>query len=451
MRRGILAENKRTLALAAPMIAGQVGQMLMGWVDTIMIGHLGVDELAACSLANTLTSVVMVFGFGVLSSVSVKASQAFGAGDKVGTARAFVCGDVLAMLLGVLMVGVVYVVASQLHLLAQPASVTNFAGSYLILLGWSMAPMLLLTSSRNFSEALGRPWPPFWILIGSVALNGLLNWLLIYGNLGFPRLGLNGAGVATLLARVVAAVALIAYVRSRPVYRPFRRQFALLATRWSHLKELLVIGLPVGIQLLCEIGAFGFATVMIGWLGVDALAAHQIAITCAATTFMVPLGLAMAATVRVGHVIGEKASERLRPIAFGAVLMALAFMSVSGLAFFCFREFIAQLFISDPTVIALAAELMLIAAVFQLFDGAQVVEIGVLRGMEDVRRPMQVLIASYWVFGLPVGAGLAFFLRMGVTGIWWGLALGLALVAGVLALRLFSKTRLQVLLKEPLA
>ncbi len=422
------------------MIAGQVGQMLMGWVDTVMIGHLGVDELAACSLANTLTAVVMVFGFGVLSSVSVKASHAFGAGDKVGTARAFLCGDVLAVLLGMIMVALVYLLCALLPLLRQPEAVTELAGSYLVLLGWSMAPMLLLTSSRNFSEALGRPWPPFWILMGSVALNALLNWVLIYGNLGAPALGLDGAGLATLLARLAAAIALIAYVRSREVYRPFRNQFKLLATRWQHLRELLAIGLPVGFQLLCEIGAFGFATVMIGWLGVSSLAAHQIAITCAATTFMVPLGLAMAVTVRVGHALGEKAPERLRPISFGAVLTALAFMASTGLGFFFFRESIAQLFIDDAEVVALTADLLLIAALFQLFDGAQVVQIGALRGMEDVRIPMLVLVASYWLIALPAGAVLAFPLGMGVTGVWWGLAVGLALVAGVLAVRLTIKT-----------
>lgn len=439
-RSRLFVENRKTLALAAPMIAGQLGQMLMGWVDTVMIGQVGVDELAASSLANMLTAVVMVFGFGVLSSVSVKASHAYGGNDRTGTARAFVCGDLLAAGLGVCMLAVVYVLAAALPWMGQPEPVTRLAGPYFILLGWSMAPMLLLTSSRNFSEALGRPWPPFWFMLGGVALNALLNWMFIYGNLGCPAMGLNGAGLATLLARIASAVALIGYVRGHASYRPFRRAFRLQDARWEHLHALLSIGLPVGIQLLCEIGAFGFATVMIGWIGVDALAAHQIAITCAATTFMVPLGLAMAVTVRVGHARGAGSDHLVRAIAFGSVFMSMAFMACTGLIFLLFRHEIASLFIRDPAVAGLAAHLLLIAAVFQLFDGAQVTEIGALRGLEDVRTPTTILIASYWLAALPTGAVLAFLFPLGVQGIWWGLALGLALVAAILARRLAVMT-----------
>ena len=438
MLPAIFTENRKTLALAAPIIAGHLGQMLMGWADTLMVGRVGIAALAACAFANTILAVALVFGFGIMSSVSVRASQAFGAGR--GTGKVYRAGILLGTLLGLALCGAVLALLPVLHWFGQPHEVNNAVGPFLALTAVSILPVMIFTASKSFSEALSRPWPAFWIVMSGVALNVALNFIFIFGNLGFPALGLTGAGIATLIARIATAAALLAFMARSPYFKPHLARIAGERGMARELRDLLRVGLPAGGQYLAEVGAFATASLMMGWIGVNALAAHQIAITCAATTFMVPLGIGMAVTVRVGQAYGARSFQRVRPIAFGGLGLALAVMTCTALGFILFARPLAALFVSESEVIALTATLLLIAGIFQIVDGAQIVAMNALRGLADVKVPMGIAIFSYWCVALPLSWFLSFRAGNGPAGIWAGLAAGLLVAAAALTTRFLWKS-----------
>ncbi|MFZ4683281.1 MAG: MATE family efflux transporter [Terrimicrobiaceae bacterium] len=436
-----LSENRRTLALAAPIAAGHVSQMLMGLADTVMVGNVGVVPLAACAFANTVLMIPFIFGFGLLAGVSVRASHAFGAG------RAHQCGEVLragAVMAAVIGTGVALAVHAGIPLLpwlGQPPEVNAACVNYLLLCGWSVVPVYLTTVAKNLAEALARPWVPFWLMIGGVLINVALNWVLIYGNLGAPRMGLDGAGLATLLARVITAILMFSYVLLSPALRISRPVKWLAGGLWPEMRPLLAIGLPAGTMHLSEVSGFAFGSLMMGWLGINAMAAHQIAITCAGTTFMIPLGLSQAVSVRVGHSRGAGEAERCRPIIFGALGLAVVIMAGFAVMFLTAGTLIAGWFVAAPAIVLLAARLMRMAAWFQIFDGIQIVCSGALRGFEDARMPMIIGILAYWVVALPVSYVSAFRLGSGAEGVWFGFVMGLAVAATALFIRVLLRLK----------
>lgn len=438
MLPAILAENRRTLALAAPIIAGQLGQMLMGWADTLMVGRVGVTALAACAFANTILAVALVFGFGVMSAVTVRASQAFGAGR--GTGKVYRASLVLGGALGTILGAIIFALIPVLPWFGQPAEVNASVVGFLVLTAISVIPVMLFTAGKDFAEALSRPWPPFWIVLGGVALNVALNFPLIFGWGAIPALGLTGAGLATLIARVATIVALFFWIHRSAYLRPHLAHESHERSIGRELRDLLRVGLPAGGQYLAEVSAFAAASLMMGWIGVNALAAHQIAITCAATTFMVPLGLGMAVTVRVGQSVGARRFDRVRPITFGGIAMALVVMTATALAFVLLSRPIAGLFVTDPAVLAVAASLLIIAGIFQVVDGTQIVAMNALRGLADVQVPMVFAVFSYWVVALPLAYFLAFSARVGPPGIWIGLASGLFVASVALTGRFLWKS-----------
>ncbi len=436
-----LSENRRTLALAAPIVSGFLGQMLMGWADTIMVGRVGVIPLAACAFANTVLAVPFVFGFGLLSSVSVRASHAHGAGAHEEAGQTLRAGLVLALALGLIVATLITLSVPLLPWLGQQAEVNKACVNFLVLVAWSVIPLFLTVAAKGFCEALSRPWIPFWIVIGGVLINVALNWVFIYGNLGCPAMGLDGAGLATLLARIMVVFVLGYYLWTS---RSLRIN---LPTHWispglvEHLRHLLRIGLPSAAQHFCEVFGFAFGSIMMGWLSIDALAGHQIAITCAATTFMVPLGLGIAVSVRVGHARGAKELARCRPIIYGALGSIAIFSSLTALLFIVGGQVIASWFTTDASLIALSAKLLLLAGFFQLFDGLQVVSSGTLRGFEDTRFPMLIGILAYWVVALPFCYFFAFTLKIGPSGVWMGFVMGLAVAALALLSRVFNRLK----------
>ncbi len=437
--RTTLAELPATLRLSLPIVAGHVGQMLMGWADTVMIGRTGTVPLAACAFGNNIVIIFAIFGVGLLTAVSVRASHAYGAGHASGMARALHGGLLLSLSAGVLCGAAGHGIIPLLHFLGQSPEVVNGATPYILIVGWSLVPLFLSLAFRNYCEAQSRPWPPFWIMMGGVALNVVLNYLFIYGFAGVPPLGLTGAAIATLLARVATVAGLAAYVWSGPL-RPALTDGAPAGLGREQAAQLR-LGLPVSLQLLSEVGAFSAASIIMGTLGVIPLAAHQIAITCAATTFMFPLGVSIATTVRLGQATGAGRTGLQRPIAAGAWLVALALMGSFALMFLTAGRSIAALFTPDPEVIKLSASLLAVAGIFQLADGIQVVGSGALRGLRDVRFPMLVTVTAYWLVALPLGSWLALRTQLGPTGMWVGLALGLAIAAAGLAARFFRLTR----------
>ena len=444
-------ESRRTLFLAVPMMAGQLSQMLMGVADSAMVGRIGVVPLAASSFANGLLGVPFLFGIGLLQAISVRVSQAHGAGDRRETGEVLRHGLAITAVSGMGLVVLVGVASTLLGRLGQPPEVAAEARNFFLLCGASMLPMLLAMSFKQFSEALDHPWPPMLILLGSVVLNVFLNWILIYGNLGAPALGLTGAGLATLLSRIVALLAVVAYV-----FRARRFSDALpIAWRrnleWSRIVSLLRIGLPASAQLLLEVTAFTAATIMIGWLGAEALAAHQIALTCVATSFMFPLGIAMATSIRIGQALGANEPGRVRAIGFTSFALGLLIMCATGLLFALGNDTLARAFVSDSSVATLAAKLLVIGAIFQIADGLQVVGAGALRGLNDSAVPMIACFVGYWVVFIPFAYISAFRFGFGVVGIWCGLAAALGIVGVSLFTRFAIKSARLVKTTMPVA
>lgn len=435
----LLRENRRTFFLAFPIVAGLVGQMLMGIADTIMVGRVGVVPLAACAFANTILVVPMVFGFGLLSAVSVSASHAHGARRLHLAGDSLRGGVLLALGMGLLVGGGAHAGLSFLPLLGQPQEVNETVGVFFLLCAWSLLPLFVSGAAKNFCEALGRPWVPFWILMAGVLLNVFLNWILIYGNLGAPAMGINGAGLATLLSRIAVMCGMLVYPAvETSLSAAWPRHWlaaGLLEESWSLLKT----GIHTAGLNLCEVTGFSFGSLMMGWLGVVPLAAHQIALSVAATTFMVPLGLAQAVSVRVGHSRGASRAKRIPPIVHGSLLLTAGVMAVFATGYLLLGNVIAAGFTPDVAVRSLTVQLLVLAGVFQIFDGIQVVSSGALRGFADTKVPFLVGIVSYWFVALPVSWVTAFHFGFGAPGIWVGFVVGLGVAAVSMSTRLLRK------------
>ncbi len=437
-----------TLRLAVPLVMGQLAQMLMGVVDTVMIGRLGTVPLAASAFANSLLMVPLVFGVGVLSSVSMKTAQAGGAGDHGAGRSALRSGLWLATGLGLAVVAGFALLLPWLGGFGQPEEVVRATPGYLMTCAVSLLPALTGMALKNQADALNFPWPPFWIMLGGVALNAVLNALWIYGQAGFPALGLEGAGYATLTARTVTTLALLGWMGRSPALRawmpwtgtskkPPRRDAGGMAEELRLALPLLRLGLPAGLHLLAEVSMFMVAALLVGFLGVVPMAAHQVTLTCASVTFMIPLGISMALTVRVGELTGagrDAMTRRHAVLLGGWGLGWLAALGSMGLFFGLGRE-VAAGFTRDPAVVAAAAPLLIIAGFFQLGDATQVISAGALRGVHDVRFPARLALLTLWGVALPVSWVLGFPLGLGSRGVWIGLAAGLGVAGVVLGLR----------------
>lgn len=434
-------EVRPTLALALPIMAGMLSQMLMGLADTIMVGRVGVVSLAASAFVTAIAHLPLVFGLGLLSCIAVLTSQAYGARRPAEAGEVLRHGLVMAALIGLLAMLTMFAVHPLRGHMGQSPAVAAASGNYLLLFGASLLPALIAHGCKQFSDALKHPWLPTFVMLGSVLLNVFLNWILIYGNCGAPALGLEGAGWATLIARIVMAVVLVGYVLRAPAMRAFHPLRWRTAFSPARFRTMLSVGWPVGIQHFFEVSAFALGAIMMGWISADAIAAHQIAISCAAMTFMSALGIGAAACIRVGHAYGAQQFTRLRRIGFSAITMAALLMAGFGMMFALAGKPIAAWFIESPSVVALTAQLLIVAAVFQIADGIQVTAISALRGLADVRVPAMIAVVAYWLVALPLGYGLAFRARLGVVGMWIGFAAGLGSAAIGLAWRFHRKTQ----------
>jgi multidrug resistance protein, MATE family len=428
-------ESRRTLALALPIMSGLVGQMLMGLTDTLMVGQVGTVPLAAAAFASNLSHIPMVGGIGLLAAVPVLTAHAYGARRSAQASEVLRHGLWIAVVAGSVAALGLWWIRSRVGWLNQPPEVVAAAQTYLLLIGASLFPLLVAHTLKQFCEALANPWPPTLILLGGVLLNILLNWVLIFGHWGSPAMGLDGAGLATLMARIVTVLLIGLYlVRARGLtdYLPARW---LQLPSWPSIGEQLRIGSPVAVQHLLEVGAFAFAAIMMGWINAEAMAAHQIAITCAATTFIFAMGFGMAVSIRVGHAWGAGASDQVRHVGLSGLALTGLMMAGFAALFILGNHGIADAFSNEPAVIAIASTMLFIAGFFQIFDGLQVVALSALRGMADVRVPAMIAVFSYWVMALPIGYLAGFVLGYGAAGIWLGLAAGLATAAGTLMWR----------------
>jgi len=429
------SEARATLLLALPLIAGQVGQMLMGVADTVMIGHVGVVPLAASTFANTLLMVPFLFGVGLLTSISIRVAQGRGGGRHDEVKHALRHGTWLAFGFGWLIVALTLAVLPWMSHFGQVEAVVSESKTYLLLVAFSMVPAMVSMAWKNYGDAMNRPWAPFGILMAGVGLNVFLNWILIYGNWGVSALGLNGAGWATLLSRVLVGIALYLWLMRAPGVRDWSPRRWWGVWKPGEFRVLLKLGVPVGLQLLAEVGSFSAAALMIGSLGVIALAAHQVALTCTSVSFMIPLGVAMALTVRMGETAGAANGEQLHKILLSGWMFGLCFTGISMLVFIIYGQWLASHIVTEPEVIKLATGLLVIAGIFQIVDGSQVISSSALRGMGDVKIPAWLGVLAYWGMAVPFGAYLGFSQEMGARGVWWGLAFGLGSAAVMLGTR----------------
>lgn len=435
----IRRELRPTLALAFPIVIGQVSQMLIGLTDSAFIGRVGKVELAAAAFTHGIFNIFYIVGLGLLLGTGVFAARDHGAGDEPGCAAWLRHGRALALIVGVAGFGCMLLLSTQLHRFGQPAEVVAIMRPFYLLIAGSLVFALFFQVQRQFAESLGRPWVPMSIMLADIALNAFLNWMFVFGHLGFPALGLAGSGWATLVARFVAVVALAVWLKASPTFAPVR------AAPWrgwerGRFAQLLKLGVPAAGMLLFEGGAFVATALMMGWLGTVPLAAHQIAIGCASLAFMFPLGLSLAVSMRISRAGGEGRLDALRPIGFGAHGLGLVIMLGFALAFAFAGRAITAGFTPAADVASLAAQLLVVAAFFQLFDGGQVISVGALRGLHDVRVPTVITFIAYWVVSLPLGYWLAFHTPMGAMGLWTGLAAGLGCACVLLGWRFHRLT-----------
>jgi MATE family multidrug resistance protein len=414
--------------------------MLIGLTDTAFIGRLGAVPLAAAAFTQGIFGMCYVVCVGLLVGPGVFAARDHGAGDEASCASWLRHGRALALVTALGAFSLLALASTQFDRLGQPPEVIAIVRPFFLLIAASLVPALVFQVQRQFAESVGQAWGPMCIIVVDVALNALFNWVLVFGHLGFAPLGLLGSGCATLLARLSAVLGIGLWLRLSP-------RFSVLRTApWSGFRAarvmaLLRLGLPAGVMLLFETGAFAASALMMGWLGAVPLAAHQVALSCAALTFMVPLGLSHAVSMRISRARGEGRSSSLRAIGVGGLLTGLVVMSSFALLFTLAGPIITQTFTPARDVSALATQLLVVAAIFQVFDGAQVISVGALRGLTDVRLPAGLTFAAYWLLSLPLGYFLAFRTELGPRGLWIGLAAGLAAAAVSLAWRFFHKTR----------
>ena len=406
--------------------------MAMTVVDTIMVGRLGPEAIGAIGLGSSAFYTLAIFGMGLLLGLDTLVSQSFGAGDRDDCHRSLAQGVYGAVFITVPLMAIFSLMPPAFYALGIDVTVSGMAGSFVRTLNLSTFPLLLYAAFRRYLQGIGHVRPVMFVLLSANLINWFFNWLLIQGRWGLPTLGVVGSALSTCVARAYMALMLGFFIFwfERGLKPGFRNLLQL--PDWRRLKLLAHIGLPAATQILLEVGAFGAAAVLAGKLNAIALAAHQIAINCAAVTYMVPLGVASAGAVAVGQAVGRGEPETAKRDGWIAIALACGFMICSAITFIAIPRAIIQIYTRNEQVLQIGAGLLAIAALFQLFDGIQTVATGVLRGVADTRTPMMVNLVGYWAFGLPIGYLLCFRMGRGVYGLWWGLTVALIAIALVL-------------------
>lgn len=423
---------KKNVSLATPVVIGQLGHIMVSVADTAMVGQVGVVPLAASTFAGTFIAILMLFGIGVSYALTPLVAAEENDGPKI---LEYVQNSLLVnTLLGFLIVFIIFLISPFLDSFGQEESVAEAARSYLLIAGSSLLPLMIFQTFRQFSEGKSNTLNPMIVSISANLLNVGLNYIFIFGKLGLPEMGLDGAGWATFISRLLMAIMMILIIRKELAGFVMEFQAALVM-------KLVRIGVPSGLQYIFEVSAFAIAAIMVGWLGAEALAAHQIALNMAAITYMAATGIASAAQIRVANQMGLRDKTTLREAGFTCFILVTAFMTFCGAVFIVFRDYLPALYIDNPEVQSLASSLLIIAAAFQISDGLQAVGLGVLRGLTDVKVPTLVTFTAFAVVAIPLGYVFGFEMELGVKGVWYALSIGLTIAAILHMTRFRSLTK----------
>jgi MATE family multidrug resistance protein len=438
------AHARATLVLGLPLIGSHVAQMALHVTDTVMLGWYGVEPLAAGVLGASSFFLMFMLGSGFAHAVMPLVAAAMGRGDETQVRRDTRMGLWLSIIFGIAVYPVFWFSGAILLALGQDPTVSAMAEDYLRIIGLGMVPALMVMAMKSWLAALERTQVVLWLTVAGVAVNAALNWALIFGNWGAPELGLQGAAIASVAVQVVTLLAVAGYGALHPALRRFRLFQRFWRPDWQAMGQVFRLGWPIGLTSLMEGGLFQAAALMMGWIGTLELAAHGIALEITAVTFMIHVGLSNAATVRTGRAFGEGDARALRDGAVVALVLSQGIGLFIIATFLLAPEPLIRLFLdgSDPMtpqIVAYATLLLMCAAAFQVADAAQVMALGLLRGIRDTKVPMFIAAICYWLIGIPASYGMAFWLDWGGVGLWLGLVLGLSLTAVALLIRFWRR------------
>ncbi|HWV74058.1 MAG TPA: MATE family efflux transporter [Pseudosphingobacterium sp.] len=435
-------EAGKTLKLAGPIILGELAQMALSLIDTAMVGSVSYKQLAAAALVMSVVNIPFVFGIGLTMSVSQLVAMAHGRNDAQKVSHYLYNGFLLCLVAAIIISVGLECSKNILFNLKQDPEVAAMAVPFLRIIGISIIPMILFMTLKQFTDGLEYTRTAMTLSLIALPLNAFLNWLFIFGNWGFPRLELVGAAWGTLITRTLIFIALTIIIFK---HRTFRRYIAAGRANWKFswttIKELLGIGIPSSLQAGMEVGVFAVSAILVGTIGAVEQAAHQIAMNCAAFTFMVSMGLAQGGAIRVSNAYGRNDWKHILTIGKSSMLTALAYGVLCFIIFISFNNFLPKIFNNNVEVVALASYLLIFAAIFQISDATQAVGVGLLRGAKDVKIPTLLVGVAYWAVGLPIGYLLAFHFDMKAPGIWTGLIIGLSLVSAFLTIRFLKLKR----------
>ncbi len=418
-------------------MAGQLGQTAVNFADNVMVGKLGASSLAAVSFANAIFGIFFVVGMGISFALPPLISEASGAGEDTKISQYFKHSFIVNLVFAVLSLAILLGGLSLLDHMGQHPEVVVLAKKYLVYTAWSMIPFMIFQALRCYSDGMSETLLPMIVIIAGNVLNVGLNYLLIFGKYGFPAMGVEGASLASLIARVfMVAMIVLLMMRWKNLWS-YIQSCNFKKYQKSIYREILKLGVPTSLQMFFEVSAFSGAAIITGMLSKNALAAHQVAINLASFTFMICTGLAMAATIRVGNQYGKRDMDKVRGAGISAMLQVSMIMGVFAILFYVFKGILPYMYIDDMDVISVASSLLIMAAIFQIPDGIQVVAQSALRGLQDVKVPTIVTFVSYWLVGIPFSYISAIHFGWGPQGVWIGLILGLSISAIFLTIRFY--------------
>lgn len=417
------------MKLAGPIILGQVGQNLISLTDTIMVGRLGPVALAATAFASSLFVILLVFGIGVLTPLAPLFAKIEGQQKHHEASELLKHAVLITSVLSLVLILILYALVPFLGYFGQTEEVLKSGYNFYLIITWSLAPALFFQVYRQFTDGISYTKVAMYVMIAGVIINIVGNALLI------PLWGLEGAGLATLITRTLMAVVLIVYIHKHSSFKKYLPHGWKMNFHFGTILQTLKLGIPNGLTLFFEVGAFASAAIMMGWVGTLPLAAHQVAISLASTTFLIALGIGIASSIRVGNELGKGCALAARHAGFVSIQLGVIFMGSCAVLFYFLRFFLPTLYIDDIDVINMAASFLLVVAIFEIPDGVQSVAIGALRGLSDTKWPSLLAFIAYWLLGLPLGYMMTFHWGFGPVGIWWGLFVGLVFISIFLTIR----------------